>query len=301
MSVESPASNFVLSRSGLKNVRLTNFGNGAGVFMRATNYKITCNEFKNLLNDNEEGAPSIMRTLWESGSAGVAAPDGYFANNIIENLQSANLSKNGGWDAEVHGRQGFSTDGGRVKILANRTINAGKRLAKFQNSDGLVASNEHYIRDRQGPLGARKQNSIISVQQRSNRIRAVNNRLRLAAEGRYDGVLAVFPAGSTTLSDIHFDCNDIEFIVTPPAVNYYAQGMAYFSNNATAPDDNNVLINSSAKGNVLRGPGGTNYIFAFKNGFQDTGTGIGLDISGNVINTLVHISDFSGSNATYVP
>jgi len=280
--------NFIVSQSGVRNMYNKIYKRDcAGIYLRAatnvTNFRISGNFFDDLIN--EETGPSsysgTMRAIWIATQGGQLAPVGDIFNNSSNSLQADNADAH---DAEFVAIQGYTASAGRVRVMANRCVNAGKRLVKMQDPDAFVASNFYHWKDRQGPLGRRK-------------ITAVNNRLKIEGEASYDGLFGVLVAPDRNYSDIHYDCNDIELIDTPPR-NFYALGFHFQGVNANA---NNQLINCSAKDNVIRGPGGTNNIFTFGHGYPNDATGLDIDISGNIVTTPVLISDFRGSGRTYVP
>ena len=293
------ATDFTLSRSGVRNI-LTPTGNAAGVWIRGgNNYHITCNDFRDLMLNapaTSTGNSSVLAVL-NSGSGSL--PGGYIANNYAENIHARLRNAGTTTDPEFYKQQGYSGTQSRPNIIANTVINGGKRLAKFQISDGFVAGNFYHWKDRQGPLGTRVMTTVIAVQAGSDRVNVINNHIVIEAEARYDGLFTMQPvsSGNVTNSDVHFDCNDIELIDTPPA-NFYAQGIYAKEVNGNT---NNVLVNSSAKDNIIRGPGGTNHIFRIDSPYGGPLAPAGFDISGNMVTTPVLISDYRGSGATYVP
>jgi len=193
--------------------------------------------------------------------------------------------------------QSYDGTAGRVKVIANRCINAGKRLAKCLVPDIFVASNFYHWKDRQGPFDLRKQTAIISCQQQSSNVRVINNRFKIEGEGRYDSWITVAPEfNNYRFEEVHFDYNDMELIDTPPA-NYYGLGIQFRNKDSNSSDSRNQLTNCSARGNVIRGPGGTNHVFSFGPGYDDDASSLDIDLSGNIVTTPVLISAFRGSNA----
>lgn len=296
--VEASATNFTVSRSGVRNIR-TPTGVAAGVWIRGGHpFKITCNEFIDLLLDAPASATGNASILAVLNSGGNVLPGGYIANNYSENIH-ARRRDSGTTDPEFYKQQGYGSTiiSQRPKIIANRCVNAGKRLTKFQESEGFVASNFYHWRDRQGPLGVRLTTTIVAIQVASDRIRAINNRVKIEAEARYNAIWTVLNnGGDRVFDDLHFDCNDLELIDVPPQ-NFYAQGLYLADNGLGGP----TITSSSAVDNVWRGPGGTNHLFRVDGPWGGPLPPAGLDISGNIENTPVLISDFNGSGANYVP
>lgn len=300
-SLAPAADNFVLSKSGIENIHHKNNSHVAAIWINgASDYHITCNKFNNLLVDFESTATfgPVARAILSSSNAGLPSPGGYIANNDSENI----LSSDDFNSASVAGvafftLQGYEGSEGTVKIIANRCVNAGKRLAKCQHPDVYIASNFWHWKDRQGPIGNRKMIAITNCQLDADRVTTINNRIKIEAEARYDALLQVSPQRNNyTYSNIHFDCNNIELIDTPPET-WYAYGANFSNKDGTSSDTRNQLANCSFKDNIIRGPGGTNYVFNFGAGYIDDATGLDIDLSGNLVIAPILISVFRGSNA----
>ena len=299
--VGAVATDFVLSRSGARNF-LTATGNMAGVWLRGGDrYKITCNEFTDLRLNGAASLTNISASalaVLNSNSVG-ATPGGYIANNYAENIHVLERSS-GTTDPEFYRQQGYP-DGtqSRPIIIANRCVNAGARLTKFQVSDGFVGSNFYHWRDRQGEFSRRVMKNVVNVQLGSDRVRAVNNRIKVEAEARYDAIFTVEDVGNRTFDDLHFDCNILELIDTPPQ-NFYANGL-YLKENGGAT--NSTITNSSAKDNIWIGAGGTDHIIHIDSSWGGPLEPAGFDVSGNIVpgGGYVISSDYEGSGATYTP
>ncbi len=293
--VENGADNFVLSTSGISNIWHKSGISGAGVFIRgANNFRITCNVFKNLINDTSDKTLSaIMRTVWNANYSNIPSGQGYIANNISENVQSNGKL----YDGEFFCSQGFTGSAGIVRIIANRCVNSGKRLTKWQHPDGFVASNFWHLRDRQGPLGIRKNTAAVNCQLDADNITAVNNRIKMETNGEWGTAFrANCEYNNYTYTNLHFNCNDIEILIPPPA-SYYSFGIHFHNKDSNSADTRNKLVNCSVKDNVFRGTGGLNHVFAFDAGYIDNATGLDIDLSGNTVTTPVLISVFRGSNS----
>lgn len=296
------ATNFVLSRSGVRDMRKVGNGVAAGVWIRGgNNFKIVCNEFINLLLDSAATATGSSSVLAVLNSGSGAMPGGYVANNTADNIHTRRRNS-GTTDPEFYRQQGYSSTPNRVYIIANRVVNGGKRFVKVQNSNVFVGSNLYHWRDRQGPLGVRVQTTVVAVQLGSVDVRAVHNRVIIEGEARYDAVFTVNRNGGPAAFDnLHFDCNCVDYIDTPPE-NFYALGLLLLKDNLNSSAGSLNVTNSSAKDNTLKGGGGTNHLFTADSAFGNANfTGIGIDISGNVESTPVLISDFRSSGTNYVP
>jgi len=294
--VYTGSDNFVLTRSGIENIYHINRStavNAHGVYIfGANNFRITCNKFNNLINDSD-----AMRAIRLAANGNIPQPKGDVANNECIDLQARPLPGGPTIDPEFFVCQGYTGSIGRVRVMANRCIDAGKRLTKWQHPDGFVGSNFNFWRNPNDVWGNRSQKHIVNCQIDADRVTAVNNRIKITGAGRWGNLLEVSPEhNNRTFRDIHFNCNDIE-LLDPPAETFYARGIAFKNKDATSSDTRNQLINCSASNNVFRGPGGTNHIFAFDAGYDDDASSLDIDLSGNTVNTNVLISVFRGSNA----
>jgi len=289
--VFSGSDNFILTRSGIENIYHLNGNNAHGVLiLGANNFRITCNKFNSLINDGD-----AMRAIRVASSENIPQPRGDVANNESIDIQSRST---GTVDPEFFVCQGFTGSIKRIRVMANRCINAGKRLTKWQDPDGFVGSNFYHWREQTGVFGNRIQSSVVNCQLDASRITAVNNRIKIESGGRWGAVLQVSAEyNNYTFHDIRFDCNDIE-LIDSPAANFYALGIAFKNKDSNSPDSMNKLNNCSTSKNVFRGPGGTNHIFSFNAGYDDDASSLDIDISGNTVNTPVVISVFRGSSAT---
>lgn len=296
--VSAGADNFVLTRSGIENIYHINRStayNAHGVLIQGgNNFRITCNKFNNLINDSD--AMRAIR-LSSMGNNNIAQPRGDVANNESIDLQARPLPGDPTIDPEFFVTQGFTGSNGRVRVMANRCIDAGKRLSKWQHPDGFVGSNYNFWRNPHDVWGYRSQKHIVNCQIDGDRVTAVNNRIKITGAGRWGNLLEVSPErNDRTFRDIHFNCNDIE-LLDPPGATHYARGIAFKNKDATSSDTRNQLVNCSARNNVFHGPGGTNHIFAFEAGYDDDASSLDIDLSGNTVNTNVVISVFRGSSA----
>ena len=303
-NVAAIAHRFVLTRSGVKDMFRIGDGPAAAVRLRGgRDFKISCNRFENLLlqtNPSSSGS-TIMRAVWSANSApGALSPGGYIANNYVNNLHT-NRKPSGTTDPEFFAVQSYDGTAGRVKIIANRCVNAGKRMVKCQVGNVFAASNFYHWKDLNGPLGDRIQSTVVSIQLRSNHVRAINNRIKLEGNGKYvDSFRANVSTGDHIFEELHFDYNDIECIDAPESI-HHGHGIAYYNSDSSSADSHNQLTNCSARGNVFRGSGGTNHVFYFGPGFDDDASSLDIDISGNTVTTPILISVFRGSNSTPLP
>jgi len=304
--VGATAHRFVLTRSGVKNMWRIGEGPAAGVRITGgRDYKIACNTFENLLLQTDPTntvGSSIMRAVWSTNATpGVQSPGGYIANNYANNLHTNKKTTAGDTtDPEFFAVQSYDGTSGRVKVIANRCVNAGKRLAKNLVENVFVASNFYHWKDRNGPLGVRIQHVIVNCQQESSHVRAINNRFKIEGEGRYGAwFTASVQYNNYRFEELHFNYNDIELIDVPPA-NYYALGIQIRNKDGNSSDTRNQLRNCSARGNFIHGPGGTNHYFTFGPGFDDDASSLDIDLSGNTVapGTPILISPFRGSNAS---
>ena len=162
--VNSSADRFTLVNSSVTDVLFTGSATASMVRVRngADDLYIVNNVFRDLIADNPAPAPARMRGVLISGPPvnGQNSVGGITASNIFRNLQS-----NGqGDDADAFVVQGF-TDGvntantfppnNRHLFIANRGIDAGKRLCKAQTGGVDVHSNFNHWATATGPVGTR--------------------------------------------------------------------------------------------------------------------------------------------------
>ena len=311
-NVGPTAHRFVLTKSGVKDMYRIGEGPAAGVWIRGgRDFKIACNSFENLLmktdpaNDTQGESSSIVRPVWsQSTVSGAQSPGGYIVNNYANNIHTNEKTSQGDTtDPEFFCVQGYDGTAGRVKILANRCVNAGKRFTKIMHPDVFVASNFFHWKDRDGPFSRRVQTSIVNCQIDATDVRAINNRFKVDAEARYGAWFRASPHFSDhRFENLHFDYNDIELVDTPPE-SFYANGIEYSNKADNSPDSRNKLTNCSAIGNYIHGPGGTNHYFYFGPGYDDDASSLDIDLSGNTIapGTPIHGSIFKGSSGTPLP
>jgi len=282
--VNAGADRFVLINSGFSNMHHTEQKNAAGVIIKgADDFHIACNTFDNLVNDtSDESKTARANAIWMTGGNSESTSGGIIANNSSENLQSNGAIN----DAEFFTSQGWkSTDNQKpVRIYANRTINAGKRLTKHQADDAVVLSNSYHWRDATGPLGQRTQYAMINVQFSSNVI-VRNNRLKVSSTGGFDYIFHANAKWAEVEQDnLHFDCNDIEINnnVLDNHKPVHSQIIAARNSAIDIKRTDREATNSSAKNNVVHGEGGVGYFYWFGPGYSDTGGA--FDTSGNKFN-----------------
>ena len=306
--VNNGSDNFVLTRSGIKNIFNESGRPCAGVQISgAKNCKIACNEFIDLLkkfdpNDGEVNT-SILAVRSGTNVDGVKAPGLFVANNIARNIHSTKSEVKGKTtDPEFFKIQGYDGTDGRTVIIANRCEDAGGRLAKCQSPNVFVASNFWHWKNRTGDLGTRIQKNGVNCQLEASRVRAIHNRFKLEGNGSYGGVFqAAVQRNNYTFTDLHFDYNLIETIDVPPE-NYYSLGISFKNKDSSSPDSRNKLSNCSGKGNTWYGSGGCNYLFSFEAGFDDDASSLDIDLSGNMTEgPSPLISVFRGSPSTPLP
>lgn len=269
--VENGAHNFVLINSGLKNVRHTRGKDASGVNIKAANdFHIACNDFSNIINKTSDRKKTARaNAIWMSGSNGTTS-GGVIANNTSRELQSNGARK----DAEFFTIQSYKrTDASKpVRVYANRGVNAGKRLAKLQESNALVLSNDYEWRDKRGPLGDRLLFAMINVQFSSNVI-ARNNRLTVGADGRFDYIFHTNAKSSGTIqNNIRFDCNDIEIQdqlkrSSRNVSHIFAARNDKLRSSVTGKE----ARSSSAVNNVVHGRGSVSFHYWFGPGYRNDG------------------------------
>lgn len=280
--VKNGSDRFVLVNSGFSNIYHTQNKNAAGVYLRAVDdFHITCNTFENIINDAADpNVTARANSIWMAGGKSGETSGGVIANNYSSNHQS-NGKLN---DAEFFTVQSYAkTDPSNpTRIFANRTLNAGKRLTKHQESNGLVLSNEYQWSEKQGPLGKRSLLSHVEVQF-SHNVTARNNRVIVSAGSQFDYILNTdMHIGNEIQRDIHYDCNDIEIkdqlsSTSGNIPHIFVARASRQSLNSTGFE----AKNSSIKNNRVHGSGSVKFIYWFGHGYDDTGGP--LDINGNTI------------------
>jgi hypothetical protein len=279
---DNGAHRFTLVRSGVSNVYHTNDESMSGLRIRAIDdFHIACNRFVNLINDTKDKTLTARaNSIWMNGGKTGSTSGGYIVNNYAENHQSNGARK----DSEFFTTQSYAkTDPAKpVKIFANRTLNAGKRLTKMQESDGKILSNHNEWRVKEGPLGPRNLIATFAVHFSDN-IFVRNNRIEIAAGSAFDYVFHSNKAGGSKRQDnIHFDCNDIEIKDRLPSTSGSRPKLMVFrASNEARGSTGHEASNSSASNNRVHGNGSVLYHYWFGEGYDDEGGP--LDISGNVI------------------
>lgn len=290
-NVKQGADRFVLINSGFSNIHHTNNHNASGVVIKGVNdFHIACNTFENIINETSaKETTARANAIWMHGSKKQTTSGGIIANNTTRELQSNGML----FDAEFFTIQNFSaTDPAKpVRIYANRNHNAGKRLTKLQESNALVLSNEYLWADKHGPLGRRLLFSMINVQFSDNII-ARNNRLKVAADGRFDYIFHTNAKWPEVVQDnIHFDCNDIEIQQKIKASSGNISHIITARNDSLPSDTTGKeATNSSANHNVVHGNGSVSFHYWFGPGYEnDGGT---FEAIGNVIKVPSALKDY---------
>lgn len=279
-NVSNGAHRFTLVNSGFSNIHHTGNSNAAGVFLRGVDdFHLACNSFENIINETSSDVTARANSFWMNGGNSETTSGGYIVNNYSYNHQS-NGSLN---DAEFFTEQNYSsTDFDKpVKIFANRLLEAGKRFTKHQEDNALVLSNFQEWRDKIGTLGSRSLLANVEVQTSDNII-ARNNRVKIAAESRFDYVFITQVRHGTEVQDnIHYDCNDIEIAdQLPTSSNNVPQIIT--ARIITRPEDSTGFeaTNSSASFNNIHGDGSVRFFYSFGDGYDDQGGS--FDTQGNV-------------------
>jgi len=278
--VTNGSDNFTLINSGLSNVYHTNNASMSGVRIRAADdFYIACNKFVDLVNNtNDKSKTARSNAIWIQGDKKLAkaantTSGGYIVNNYAENFQS-NGKLN---DAEFFTTQSFekTNPAKPVKIFANRGYDAGKRLVKFQEDDGLVLSNYYNWREKQGPLGPRSLLSVVTVHF-SNNVIARNNRVKVAADGRFDYIMiADINAGSHRMDNLHFDNNDVEITEKLSSSSKNNPKLIVFrARREPADSTSKEATNSTAINNYFYGKGLVHYYFWFGPGYRNDGAAV---------------------------
>ena len=280
-AVMDGARRFTLVESGFSNVRHRRGRSVSGVYLReARDFHLACNRFENIINqtsDRTRGARA--NAVWMNGGSRTRASGGVIANNVAIDHQSNGAR----YDAEFLTIQSFaSTDADRpLRVFGNRTVDAGKRFSKHQESDALVLSNEHRWDSEIGPLGKRRMLSTVTVH-RSDDVIARNNRISIGARSRFDYVFITRTLGSSRKQDnLHFDCNDVELRepLSPGSNNTPHLFVARAHGNGRRDVE---ATNSSISHNRVHGNGTVNTHFWFGDGYRVEGgrfETIGNDIS----------------------
>ena len=270
--VNHGAHRFVLINSGFSNIYHRNGNSAAGVYLRGVDdFHVACNTFDDIINDTSDNTKTARaNAIWMNGAKRYDTSGGVIANNRSTNLQSNGKMD----DAEFFTIQNYkSTDEARpTLIFANRGVNAGKRLTKHQEGNAKVLSNDYEWRDKQGPLGKRRLFAMVNIHFGDN-VAARNNRLRVAADGRFDFIFLTNAKGKQFIQDnIHFDGNEIEVVdKLSPAGGSVSHIIA--ARNDALPDNStsSEATNSSANYNVVKGSGSVRFHYSFDGGYRDDG------------------------------
>lgn len=279
--------------SGMTNVRVTDGTSMSAIYINAADdFYIACSLFRNILNAS--GKPHIGRAngIWHVDS--LSTSGGYIVNNTIENMQSNGVNS----DAEFYTKQSFGSVGAPVRIFANRMIDGGKRLVKFQSDGGLVLSNRAIWTVKAGNpgMGNRKLENFIAVISLAGNITARNNSMVTEAGtlGQLDRIIAIGPSTSNSgvTDNVHIDNNSITINSDDNgAVN---QNPSVFYIIAAGGGSYNRFTNSSIKNNVVGGNGGIEHYWDFTTwGLPSKGwPASNLDISGNVFSIPANVADY---------
>jgi len=260
------AHRFTLINSGVINISHSGTGHSYGVLgAEVDDILVTCNRFENLISKD-----TPARALWmapgTSGSKLVRG--GIFANNYGGNFQSKNDSE----DAEVvvlQGHRGNQIEDRPFLIMANRFVDAGKRLVKWQTGNSKALSNFFHWKDAKGPLGNRSMAEAIASFTSNNMAR--NNHLKYSAAGGVPKTMFTMVGGSTTNigDNNHFNCNLVEYDVDAPtsSMSTVLVGVHVGTRAKTGFE----YTNSTFTNNVIRGPGRPLRIFSFRDGWDSMG------------------------------
>lgn len=282
---------FTLVNSGVSNLyhRGSRY-NAAGVYLNGvSDFHLACNDFSNILNrTSRSGTTSRANAIWMNGRNAASTSGGVIVNNSATELQSNGQLG----DAEFLTIQSYRrTDVDRpTRIFANRAVDAGKRFTKHQEDNALVLSNSYEWTVKQGPLGQRRLLSHVEVHS-SNNIIARNNRVKIAAQSKFDHLFFTKIKGSGRQDNLHYDCNDIEIVdrlragdrATPRIITARASSR---SRNSTGFE----ATNSSARDNVVRGSGSIKHYYSFEAGYARQGGT--FDISNNRFDVPFTHSEF---------
>lgn len=269
---EPGAHRLTVVNTEIKDMFHTGGNSGGGIRIRPSDdYHVTCNTFADLINDctghNSHPRPTCRaNALWVQGSNALGddntANGGYFANNTVGFLQSngdptnADGSSNGGKDAEVFTVQGFETSG-VDNILANRCVDGGKRLAKFQEGNGVVASNHFEWREAAGPLGQFTRRTVVAVHFEGG-VMATNNRIVVNGDRHWGYVFLI----ARNADDVLFDNNSIE--INSPLTDLLAERTLL----RTDPDS--LGTGNSLSNNIVFGRGGVNRYYTVNNSWPSS-------------------------------
>lgn len=280
--VEEGAERFKLIGSGFSNARHVMGKSVIGVLLRGgRDFHLACNTFDNLTNRAVSASDTARaNAIVINGSNRASLSGGVIANNEAQELQSSGFRQ----DAEFLTIQNLAgTDSERpVRVFANRAVDAGKRFTKHQEGDALVLSNDHEWTSKSGPLGPRKLLAHVEVQT-ANNVVARNNRVRIAADSRFDYVFhTAVTSGSTRQDNIHYDCNDIEIQDRlDPSSSSAPHLFVARSPLRSAGDTGLEATGSSVNGNRVHGGGSVKYHYWFGEGYRNDGGA--FENIGNVI------------------
>lgn len=268
--------------SGCSDIYHRNDQNAAGVYIRGcSDLRIAGGRFVNIVNTTNNQKTARANAFWMNGggnAAGKTTKNVLIYNNIGENYQSDGHS-GGNQDAEFFTIQSYASTNVAepTRIFGNRTLNAGKRLVKFQASNCVCNSNYCDLPDKfNGPLAPliRKLFAVSGTQFSDNTF-TNNNRIRMGAESRFDFIcLFSNQVGSATPQDnLHFDGNEIEFLDSLPASANNVPVVFGARNTLVARSSTgSEPTNSSANNNVITGPAGAvKWIWNFDHGIAKTG------------------------------
>jgi len=270
--VEKEADRFVLIDSGFSNIHNRTGANVSGVRLRgAADFHVACNTFENILNQpQDQSLTARANSIWMNGNQLEHTSGGVIANNVARDHQSRGARR----DAEFLTVQSFlSSDPERpTKVFANRAMDVGKRFSKHQQSDALVLSNRLEWSTGQGPLGARTLLAQIGVHQADNVV-ARNNRIRIAADSRFDYVFhTVVRTSGVAQDNIRFDCNAIEIADRLAPESNSVPHIVVARAPMLSPDSTSLeATNSSASHNRVHGAGSVRFHYWFGAGYRDDG------------------------------
>jgi len=270
--VRSGADRFTLVGGGFLDALHRDGRNVAGVTVRgADDIHLACNRFERIVNDTDDSTLTARaNAILLNGGGEDTISGGIIANNTALEHQSNGKRQ----DAEFLTIQSYAaTDAAQpLRVFANRTVDAGKRFTKHQQSDALVLSNDTEWRDKAGPLGDRKLQAHVEIQFSDNVI-ARNNRMKVGADSRFDYLFTTdVHVGDRRQSNVHYDCNDIEVTdaLDPASGNKPHVIVARASRQPRGSVDR-VASGSSANGNRVHGEGSVSHHFWFGEGYPDDG------------------------------
>ena len=282
---ENGADRFTLVKSGLKNVRVTDGGDFAGVILRSNNDPyIACNDYENLINASGPATPvGRANAVWQVDTNHTSG--GYIVNNNSKNLQSNGKNK----DSEFYTKQGFATTGQPIRVFANRGIDSGKRLTKYQSDDAIQLSNSAVWNVKEGNpgVGNRGLLAFVSIIGNTDNISVYNNRFTVqpGTLGQLDRLIEMGPSTSSSkvMSEVHIDCN--LFTINSNDKNSVNQNPSIFYFPTRGGASHKRFVNSSVSNNFVQGSGAIEHHWDFSTaGFPTSGWPAGnLDLSGNNI------------------